>query len=250
MIIQAFNVPILLFVQPDQASRRSVGPTGTRESRRPQTTYLHQSHNLYWRKYAPRPSNDRLGFDVELDLLDHRTGKRYPRRRQPTCWSQDPGRQQPPNLPTSSNPISVRDYYNEESLLHHDLIGADKRNCDMILGLPWLREFNPGINWAEDFFAFRAGGKGSFDVPIRAKELKGSEPAPTPEAAAIPQSFEDEEHAESKQKGHVEDSTRKVHDPNPDHEDHDADRPPDIAVVGAEEFCGIVDTGRGSGLFC
>lgn len=104
------------------------------------------------------------------------------------------------------------------------------RNCDMILGLPWLRDVNPEVNWAEDIFAFRAGGEGSFNISIRPKKLKGSGPAPTPEAAAIPQSLEGEDRAESKQKDHVEDSTHKVHDQNPDHEDHDADRPPDIGV--------------------
>lgn len=100
----------------------------------------------------------------------------------------------------------------------------------MILGLPWLRDVNPVVNWAEDIFAFRAGGEGSFNIPIRAKKLKGSGPAPIPEAAAIPQSLEGEDRAESKQKDHVEDSTHKVHDQNSDHEDHDADRPPDIGV--------------------
>lgn len=84
------------------------------------------------------------------------------------------------------------------------------RNCDMILGLPWLRDVNPVVNWAEDIFAFRAGGEGSFNIPIRAKKLKGSGPAPIPEAAAIPQSLEGEDRAESKQKDHVEDSTHKT----------------------------------------
>lgn len=61
-------------------------------------------------------------------------------------------------------PISVQDYYNIESLLHHDIFGADMQNCEMILGLPWLRKVNPGVNWKEDIFAFRAGGEASFDM--------------------------------------------------------------------------------------